>query len=82
MNNVFNPLTNQYNVPLVDALLRNPLPAPIQTDRRILYESDFYQTLGGWNLQVNQPAEASMDRTGGDLNIAVTKASAEGWHVQ
>jgi hypothetical protein len=78
----FNPLTNQYNVPLVDALLRNPLPAPIQTERRILYESDFSQTLGGWNLQVNQPAEASMDRTGGDLNIAVTKASAEGWHVQ
>lgn len=78
----FDPKTNQVNEELVNALLHNPMPEPVKTETVTVYQSDFSQGSHGWNLQVSEPAQATMERAGNALKINVKKTSADAWHVQ
>jgi len=78
----FDPKTNRVNEELVNALLHDPMPEPVKTVTETIYQSDFSQGNHGWNLQVAEPARATMDRSSGALRITVEKNSAEAWHVQ
>ena len=78
----FNPANNRYTEELVDALLHAPMPAPVETVTKTVYQSDFSTDNHGWSLQVSAPAQASLKRTEGGLEAAVTKNSADAWHVQ
>lgn len=78
----FDPGTNRYNEALVNALLHDPLPEPLKTVTKTVYQSDFSTDNHGWSLQVSAPAQAGLKRTENGLEVAVTKNSAEAWHVQ
>ncbi|TDB64159.1 cellulase family glycosylhydrolase [Arundinibacter roseus] len=77
---IFNPVTNQYVQPLVDALLSNPLPQPVEPLTTVVYSSD--DAYSGWNVYVNSGAEATRSTVEGQLRIQINKKGTEDWHVQ
>ncbi|SOE20551.1 Por secretion system C-terminal sorting domain-containing protein [Spirosomataceae bacterium TFI 002] len=78
----FNPSTNQYKQDLVDALLKNPLPPPVETKAETIYQSDFNSDNNGWNLGVTSPAIATLARENNAAKISITASSTSSWHVQ
>ena len=79
---IFNPATNQYLQPLVDALLHNPLPPPTPITSLSLYESAFAQTTDGWNLYT-QPGTLARKQPGSDaLRVEVQQVATQAWQVQ
>ncbi len=79
---IFDPKTNQYVQPLVDALLRDPMPEPTPVVNLPLYTSDFVSDASGWKLNANAGATAEMNRQDGGLTIDIAKPGTEAWHVQ
>ncbi|GHB78610.1 cellulase family glycosylhydrolase [Persicitalea jodogahamensis] len=79
---IFNPTTNQYLQPLVDALLHDSLPPPAPVASVSLYESTFESTLSGWNLYTQAGAQAQMQQNNGALRVEVQKIAAQDWQVQ
>ena len=78
----FDPQTNQYLQPLVDALLKNEFPEPVETKTVEIYTSDFQNNNDGWSLSVTSPAQASFDRDANKARISITRTSDQAWHVQ
>lgn len=78
----FNPSTNQYKQDLVDALLKNPLPPPVETKAQTIYQSNFSSNNDGWNLGVTSPAMATFVRENNEAKINITATSNSSWHVQ
>ena len=79
---IFNPQNNQYNQPLVDALLHNEMPEPRQAHLITIYESNFENSNDGWNIFTQQNGQASLSRSQGILQAAVSRLGTENWHVQ
>jgi aryl-phospho-beta-D-glucosidase BglC (GH1 family) len=79
---IFNPQTNQYLHPLVDALLTNPLNEAREAFAITLYESNFSNSNDGWNLSTQQNAQAGLSRQNGQLVTAVQQLGSQNWHVQ
>jgi endoglucanase len=81
---IYNPATKQLLTPLVDALLRNPMPSAVPTEAILVYKSNFTSGNDGWSVNFNtvNGAAGSWNRTAGKLNITVTSGGTEGWHVQ
>lgn len=79
---IYDPATEAYNEPLVDALLHNSLPEPTETNGVVIYESNFEDGTDGWALVNQAGASASLGRLDNSLNVSITNGGSEGWHVQ
>jgi hypothetical protein len=79
---IYDPVTKQYLTPLVDALLNNEMPDPTPVQAIPLYASDFSGGTDGWVLQNGGSASSSLSTSEGKLNISITDAGTESWHVQ
>lgn len=79
---IYNPTTDQYLQPLVDALLKNPISAAKEIKTTTIYESDFSTNTNNWNLYVQPSATANFVLKDNAANIEIKKASTDGWHVQ
>ena len=79
---IYNPATEAYNEPLVDALLHNALPEPAETNGVVVYESNFEEGTDGWALVNQGGASASLSQLDNSLNVSITNGGSEGWHVQ
>lgn len=79
---IFNPATNQYTQPLVDALLHDSLPAPAPIASVSVYESAFGNSVTGWNLYTQSGARAQMQQSNGVLRVEVQQVAAQDWQVQ
>ncbi|MDX8340309.1 cellulase family glycosylhydrolase [Draconibacterium sp. IB214405] len=79
---IYNPSDGTYNDRLVDALLHNEMPEPAKYVGTPVYTSQFDQTISEWNLSANNGAEATLAQNGGNLDVNITTASTQGWHIQ
>jgi aryl-phospho-beta-D-glucosidase BglC (GH1 family) len=79
---IYNPDTKQYLTPLVDALLHNEMPEPTPVQVIPVYTSDFTGGTDGWVLQNGGGANSSLSASSGKLNVSITDAGTEAWHVQ
>jgi aryl-phospho-beta-D-glucosidase BglC (GH1 family) len=79
---IYDPVTKQYLTPLVDALLNNEMPDPTPVQAIPLYASDFSGGTDGWVLQNGGSASSSLSASEGKLNVSITDAGTESWHVQ
>lgn len=79
---IFNPATNQYLTPLVDALLKDPISEPVSLTTKTVFESKFDDSDNTWSLAVQPQAKASYTKSNGSAIVEVTQASTDGWHVQ
>nr|WP_319267824.1 cellulase family glycosylhydrolase [uncultured Draconibacterium sp.] len=79
---IYNPTDGSYNDRLIDALLHNEMPEPARYVGTAVYISQFDQTIGDWNLAANNGAAATMTQNAGNLEVNITTASSEGWHIQ
>lgn len=79
---IYSPTTNQYLTPLVDALLKNPMSAPVVVNTQTIVESKFDNSDNSWNLSVQPQAKATYTKNSGAAMVDVTQISTEGWHVQ
>ncbi len=76
---IYNPLTNTYKTPLVDALLKNPMPAA-----KVLPTKNLFSLNGqaGWNVNVNSGASASLATATLGLQVNMSKVTGTAWHIQ
>lgn len=79
---IYNPTTDEFNTPLVDALLHNEMPDPIPIVATPVYVSDFSSGTDGWFLSTQGGAAGSLSASDGKLNVSITNGGTEGWHVQ
>jgi aryl-phospho-beta-D-glucosidase BglC (GH1 family) len=79
---IYDPATAQYLTPLVDALLHNEMPEATPVVAIPVYASDFSSGTDGWVLQNGGSASSSLAASEGKLNVSITNAGTETWHVQ
>lgn len=79
---IYNPTTDEFNTPLVNALLHNEMPDPIPIVATPVYVSDFSSGTDGWFLSTQGGAAGSLSASDGKLNVSITNGGTEGWHVQ
>jgi endoglucanase len=79
---IFNPATNQYVQPLVDALLSSPMPPPTSLFSLGLYQSTFSQNTDGWNLYTQPGTSARRLPSSDALRVEVQQIATQGWQVQ
>ena len=79
---IFDPATNQYVQPLVDALLHTPLPPPTPIASLSLYESAFSQNTEGWDLFTQPGTSARKQQSGDALRVEVQQVATQSWQVQ
>ena len=83
---IYNPKTETYLQPLVDALLHNPMPEPgIALDQEpgtLIYASDFASN-DGWILNKNGGGAAgTLNHLNNTLEVNVANSGNENWHLQ
>lgn len=78
----FDPVTNTYVQPLVDALLHDEFPEPLKRETIEIYSSDFTNGNDGWGLSVTSPASAAFNIENAEARISVESVSDQSWHVQ
>jgi len=76
---IYDPATNTYKTPLVDALLKNPM-----SPARVLPTKQLFDLNGiaGWNLNLNSGASAAMSAEGTGLKVNRNSVTGTGWHIQ
>jgi endoglucanase len=79
---IYNPITEEFVNPVVDALLYNPQPEPTPVSATPIYTSNFSNDTDGWTITNQGGAASSLASSEGKLNISITNAGTEGWHVQ
>lgn len=80
---IYNPATEKYQQPLVNALLHNPLPKPTPFKTSVIYESDFEKNgQDGWYFQTLSNATGDMSNENNQLTIKITKEGTDSWHLQ
>ncbi|WP_321375412.1 cellulase family glycosylhydrolase [uncultured Draconibacterium sp.] len=79
---IYNPSDDSYNDRLIDALLHNEMPKPAHYVGTAIYSSQFDQTIGDWNIAANNGAAATVTQNAENLEVNITSASSEGWHIQ
>jgi endoglucanase len=79
---IFDPETNAFKQELVDALLHEPLPEAQESYPQTLLETTFEADLGGWNLNTQSGAQASLQQVEDQLQVAIQQHGTEDWHVQ
>jgi hypothetical protein len=81
---IYNPLTKELLMPLVDALQHNEMPEPTPVFATPIYTSDFSGSTDGWVLNTNAAsgAEGTISISGGKLNVTISNGGTESWHAQ
>ena len=79
---IYNPITQQYITPLVDALLHNEMPEAMPVFSRPVYSSDFSGGVDGWLLFVQEGAAGTLSHSDGQLTVSIGSGGTEGWHLQ
>ncbi|MEY2894442.1 MAG: hypothetical protein RIS42_161 [Bacteroidota bacterium] len=76
---IYNPLTNTYKTPLVDALLKNPMPTA-----KVLPTKNLYSLNGqaGWSLNLNSGAVGHLSSAPAGLQVMMMNVTGTGWHIQ
>jgi aryl-phospho-beta-D-glucosidase BglC (GH1 family) len=76
---IYDPTKNTYKTPLVDALLKNPLPAA-----KVLPTKNVYALNGqaGWSINVNSGALATLATASTGLQVSMNKVTGTAWHIQ
>ncbi len=78
---IYDPATTTYKQSLVDALIKNPLPAAQKLPTKELYKSNFNNGTDGFNISVQPGSQASL-MNNSNLVIDVKTAVSNSWHVQ
>jgi aryl-phospho-beta-D-glucosidase BglC (GH1 family) len=76
---IYNPQTGAYKQPLVDALLKNPMPAVRTLPTKNLYDM---QGTGGWSLNLNSGALGNLVGAGNGFKVNMTSVTGTTWHIQ
>lgn len=79
---IYEPDKGTFIQPLVDALMKNPIPEPAQTVERIVYEVDFNNGIDGWNVVSQAGAVASYKLSGDKMQVDVGTSGTAAWHIQ
>lgn len=81
---IFDPITETYRTELVDALLKDPIPDPIEPTYTTLYSSNFTNGQNdGWDLYNNDASASSdVDISGNNATITIRQPGTEEWHIQ
>lgn len=79
---IYNPNTETFYQPLVDALLNNPMPDPTPVNYAAVYHSDFSENLDGWNYYYQGGASGNMLLEDESLIIETEVTGTEAWHAQ
>ena len=79
---IYNPSDDSYNDRLIDALLHNEIPEPARYVGTAVYTSQFDQSISDWNITANNGAAATMTQNAENLEVNISTASSEGWHIQ
>jgi aryl-phospho-beta-D-glucosidase BglC (GH1 family) len=76
---IYDPTKNTYKTPLVDALLKNPLPAA-----KVLPTKNVYALNGqaGWSINLNSGALATLATVSTGLQVSLNKVTGTAWHIQ
>ena len=76
---IYDPVTNSYKTPLVNALLKNPMPDPQVLPTKSLYD---LSGTAGWNLNLSSGAAASLSAEGTGIKVNKSITTGTGWHIQ
>jgi endoglucanase len=79
---IYNPTTEEFINPIVDALTYNLMPEPTPVSATPIYTSNFSNGTDGWTITNQGGAASSLAATGGKLNVSITNGGTEGWHIQ
>jgi len=79
---IYNPDTEEFYQPLVDALLNNPMPEPTPVQYYVVYEADFSEDADGWNFYVQEGAAGNMVHENQKLVAEIETTGTEAWHAQ
>ncbi|MCU0339864.1 MAG: cellulase family glycosylhydrolase [Spirosomaceae bacterium] len=79
---IYDPATGRYLQPLVDALLKNPLPAAETIPTSGVYSSNIGNASDLWTVGVQGQARATSTFANGQGVINISEGSTETWHVQ
>lgn len=79
---IYDPATQKLSTPLVDALMHNETPEPTPIFAVPVYHSNFTTSNDGWTLSTQGGAAGSATTSNGMLNVSLTSAGTEGWHIQ
>ena len=79
---IYNRNTGQYLMPLVNALLHNPMPDPIGIIANNIYTSNFATSNDGWSVNFGGGSSGNLSRTDGKLVVTINNSGTENWHVQ
>jgi aryl-phospho-beta-D-glucosidase BglC (GH1 family) len=76
---IYDPTKNTYKTPLVDALLKNPLPAA-----KVLPTKNVFALNGqaGWSINLNSGALATLATVSTGLQVSMNKVTGTAWHIQ
>jgi endoglucanase len=76
---IYTPSSKTYKMPLVNALLKNPLPPPKILPTKNIYE---LKSSSGWNLNLNSGANGNLLPLSTGLKINLLKTTGTAWHIQ
>jgi len=79
---IYNPDTEAYLHPLVDALLHNEIGDAFEYDTHPVYRSDFRSGTDSWSLFTQGTASAQLQTSNAELIVSITNGGDETWHVQ
>ncbi|WP_026475347.1 cellulase family glycosylhydrolase [Alkaliflexus imshenetskii] len=79
---IYNPQNGSLYTPLVDALLNNEMPEPVEVVSTPIYQSDFTSGNTGWFLNIQGGAQGNLSNNGTSLVAAVNLAGTQSWHAQ
>lgn len=79
---IYDPQTQSYLEPLVNALLHDPMPEPVQESATILYQSNFEADTDGWWLNAQNQTAATLLRNDAGIVINIDAIGDEAWHIQ
>ncbi len=79
---IYNPNTETFLKPLVDALLYNEIGDAFEYDTHPVYRSDFRSGTDSWSLFTQGTASAQLQTGNAELIVSITQGGDETWHVQ
>jgi len=81
---IYDPVSNQYRTPLLNALTKDAMTTPTPTTLLDLYSSNFANSQAdGWNLYNNDAsASSAMSIVNSRINVAISAAGTQNWYIQ